>query len=60
MDNYPKPIGRNSTAEEQGWTLAFLNSDAASYVNGENLFTDGGCAGGLMTGSIDGSALVPG
>ena len=30
-------IGRNSTAEEQGWPLAFLNSDAASYITGENL-----------------------
>lgn len=52
MDNYPKPIGRNSTPEEQGWPLAFLNSDAASYVSGENLYTDGGGAGGMMTGAI--------
>ena len=59
MDSFPKPIGRNSTAEEQGWVLAFLNSPAASYVNGENVFTDGGFAGGLWTGSIDVSALIP-
>jgi len=52
MDAYPKPIGRNSTAEEQAWPLAFLNSDAASHVSGENLYTDGGGAGGLMTGSL--------
>jgi NAD(P)-dependent dehydrogenase (short-subunit alcohol dehydrogenase family) len=60
MDNFPKPIGRNSTPEEQAWPLAFLNSSAASYVSGENLFTDGGCAGGLLTGAIDPSSMAPG
>ncbi len=59
MDNYPKPIGRNSTPEEQGWAMAFLNSDAASYVSGENLFTDGGGAGGMMTGAIAPPAPPP-
>ena len=59
MDSYPKPIGRNSTSEEQAWPLAFLNSDAASYISGENVYTDGGGAAGLMTGSLtlDMSAL---
>ena len=52
MDAYPKPIGRNSTSEEQGWPLAFLNSDAASHVSGENLYTDGGGAAGMMTGAL--------
>ena len=60
MDKYPKPIGRNSTAEEQAWPLVFLNSAAASYISGVNLYTDGGTAGGLMTGSVDLSALAPG
>jgi NAD(P)-dependent dehydrogenase (short-subunit alcohol dehydrogenase family) len=59
MDRFPKPIGRNSTPEEQAWVLAFLNSDAASYVSGENVFTDGGFAGGLWTGQIDTSILMP-
>jgi NAD(P)-dependent dehydrogenase (short-subunit alcohol dehydrogenase family) len=59
MDRFPKPIGRNSTPEEQGWVLAFLNSDAASYVSGENIFTDGGFAGGLWTGQIDPTLLLP-
>ncbi len=58
MDNFPKPIGRNSTADEQAWPLAFLNSPAASYISGENVFTDGGTAGGIMTGSIDPSAMA--
>ena len=52
MDAFPKPIGRNSSPEEQGWPMAFLNSDAASYVTGENLYTDGGGAAGMMTGAI--------
>ncbi len=59
MDNFPKPIGRNSSADEQAWPLAFLNSPAASYISGENVFTDGGCAGGIMTGSIDLSEMMP-
>lgn len=59
MDRFPKPLGRNSTPEEQAWVLAFLGSDAAGYVNGENVFTDGGFAGGLWTGQIDPSAMMP-
>ena len=59
MDRFPKPLGRNSTPEEQAWVLAFLCSDAAGTMNGENVFTDGGFAGGLWTGAIDPSALMP-
>ena len=51
------PSGRYSTAEEQAWPLAFLNSDAASYISGINLFTDAGFTGGLMTGQI--AAPIP-
>jgi len=56
---YPKPIGRNSTAQEQAWPLAFLNSDAASYISGENLYTDGGACSGVLNGSIDAAAMMP-
>jgi NAD(P)-dependent dehydrogenase (short-subunit alcohol dehydrogenase family) len=52
MDAYPKPIGRMSTAAEQGWVMAFLNSPAASYVSGENIYTDGGAGNGMLTGAI--------
>lgn len=52
MASYPKPVGRNSTPEEQAWPLVFLNSDAASYISGENLYTDGGGAAGMMTGTL--------
>ncbi len=60
MEAYPRPIGRNSTAEEQGWPLAFLNSDAASYISGENLYTDGGGAAGMMTGQLQMDASLLG
>jgi NAD(P)-dependent dehydrogenase (short-subunit alcohol dehydrogenase family) len=59
FERYPKPIGRNSTAEEQAWPLAFLNSDAASYISGENLYTDGGACSGVLNGSIDATAMMP-
>jgi NAD(P)-dependent dehydrogenase (short-subunit alcohol dehydrogenase family) len=50
---FPKPIeNRYATAEEQGWPLAFLNSDAASYVAGENFYTDGGGASAMRQGTI--------
>ena len=54
MDKFPKPLwGRNSTPEEQAHVLTFLNSDAASYVTGANVYSDGGFYGGMTTGSID-------
>ena len=37
-----QPIGRRSSSEEQAWPLLFLNSAAASYVNGAVLPVDGG------------------
>ncbi len=39
--------------------LAFLNSDAASYVAGSDIITDGGFMAGVMTGAIDVSVLAP-
>ena len=53
MENYPIPLGRRSTPEEQGNPLVFLNSKAASFITGENLITDGGATGAIMTGQID-------
>ena len=53
FDAFPKPIGgRYATPEEQGWPLAFLNSDAASYIAGENLYTDGGAGNAMLLGSL--------
>ena len=59
MDSFPKPIGRNSRADEQAYPLVFLNSDAASYISGHNLMVDGGFLAAIMTGQIDPSALMP-
>jgi NAD(P)-dependent dehydrogenase (short-subunit alcohol dehydrogenase family) len=59
MDNFPVPLGRRSSPDEQAWPLIFLNSGLASYVTGENVVTDGGTMGAVMTGSIDISGLVP-
>jgi NAD(P)-dependent dehydrogenase (short-subunit alcohol dehydrogenase family) len=42
IDAMARQIGRRSNPEEQAWPLAFLASDAASYVNGAVLPVDGG------------------
>jgi NAD(P)-dependent dehydrogenase (short-subunit alcohol dehydrogenase family) len=42
IDVVAQPIGRRSSAQEQAWPLLFLNSAAASYVNGAVLPVDGG------------------
>jgi len=52
-----QPIDRLSTAEEQAGPLVFLNSPAASYINGVLLPVDGGFMGGMATGQIEMSAL---
>jgi NAD(P)-dependent dehydrogenase (short-subunit alcohol dehydrogenase family) len=52
LDNFPRPLGRNSTPEEQARVLIYLNSDAASYVTGQILWTDGGYTAGMITGQI--------
>ncbi|MCL4446504.1 MAG: coniferyl-alcohol dehydrogenase [Actinobacteria bacterium] len=52
MDSFPKPLGRNSTPEEQAHILVFLNSDAASYITGANVYVDGGFSAGLTTGRL--------
>ncbi|MHB8669182.1 MAG: coniferyl-alcohol dehydrogenase [Acidimicrobiales bacterium] len=52
MDSFPKPMGRTSHAEEQAYPLVFLNSDAASYLSGVVMYTDGGLYGGLVTGAV--------
>jgi NAD(P)-dependent dehydrogenase (short-subunit alcohol dehydrogenase family) len=59
MAAFPKPIGRNAVPEEMAYPLVFLNSAAASYISGHNLMVDGGFLGGVMTGQVDVSALMP-
>jgi NAD(P)-dependent dehydrogenase (short-subunit alcohol dehydrogenase family) len=44
IDAVAQPIGRRSSADEQAGPLIFLNSDAASYINGAVVPVDGGFA----------------
>jgi len=53
IDVFLLPMGRRSKPEEQAYPLIFLNSDAASFINGHVLNVDGGNVGGVMTGRID-------
>jgi NAD(P)-dependent dehydrogenase (short-subunit alcohol dehydrogenase family) len=52
------PMARPATPDEMGWPLVFLNSDAASFLTGQNLIIDGGFVAGMMTGAIDLDALM--
>jgi NAD(P)-dependent dehydrogenase (short-subunit alcohol dehydrogenase family) len=58
MSKFDGPMARKATANEMGWPLVFLNSDAASFVNGFNLVVDGGFLAGKTTGVIDMAALL--
>jgi len=58
MESFPIPLGRRATPEEQAYPLIFLNSRAASYITGENVITDGGTIGAIMTGNIDPSIFA--
>lgn len=58
IDIVAQPIGRRSSAEEQTGPLLFLNSEAASYVNGAVLPVDGGFIGARTTGKIDAPAEI--
>ncbi|BBZ15454.1 coniferyl-alcohol dehydrogenase [Mycobacterium branderi] len=42
LDDAVEPLGRRATADEQARVLLFLNSDWASYVNGQTIWSDGG------------------
>ena len=52
-----QPSNRRSTPEEQARALLFLNSEAASYVNGAALPVDGGFMAGLATGALSSGAM---
>lgn len=59
LEAFIQPINRRSTPEEQAAALIFLNSTPASYINGVAMPVDGGFMGGVATGQIDLSALMP-
>ncbi|WP_373080877.1 coniferyl-alcohol dehydrogenase [Zhongshania sp.] len=58
LDAAMQPSNRRSTPEEQASALVYLNSDAASFVNGVAFPVDGGFLGGVSTGQIDLSAMM--
>lgn len=58
VDVFTQPINRRSTPEEQAYPLIFLNSDAASFINGHALNVDGGFVGAVATGAIDLQAAI--
>ncbi len=41
-EHFQAPVGRNATSEEMGDPLVFLNSRAARFISGVNLFIDFG------------------
>ena len=49
--------GAYMTPREVAMPLAFLGSDAAAYVNGHDLVTDGGFNAAMTTGQVDFSGL---
>jgi NAD(P)-dependent dehydrogenase (short-subunit alcohol dehydrogenase family) len=58
MEAAMQPINRRSAPDEQAGPLVFLNSDAATYVNGVAFPVDGGFMGGIATGQIDLRAMM--
>ena len=60
LDFMAQPINRRSKPEEQAYPLAFLNSDAASFINGASLPVDGGFMAGVASGQIDMQAMMQG
>ena len=58
--NIDQAGGRLMSPREVAMPLAFLGSEAASYVNGVNLLVDGGFMAAMTTGQADFSALQGG
>lgn len=53
LEAIPMPLGRLAEPREQAEVLAFLGSSAASYVNGQVIWSDGGYMAGVATGRIE-------
>jgi len=56
--NIAQAGGRLMSPREVALPLAFLGSEAASYVSGVNLVVDGGFGAAMVTGQLDFSALA--
>lgn len=53
LDQIPKPLGRVAHPYEQAAALAFLNSQAASYISGQVLWVDGGNVGAAIADGLE-------
>jgi NAD(P)-dependent dehydrogenase (short-subunit alcohol dehydrogenase family) len=49
-EHFLAPVGRNATPEEMGDPLIFLNSHAARFISGHNLFVDYGYVASVEVG----------
>ncbi len=58
VDAATQPSGRYCSPEEQATALVYLNSAAASFVNGVAFPVDGGFMGGVATGQVDLSVMM--
>jgi NAD(P)-dependent dehydrogenase (short-subunit alcohol dehydrogenase family) len=56
--NISETNGRTVSAREVATVLAFLGSDAASYINGVNLLVDAGFTAAMTTSQVDFTALA--
>jgi NAD(P)-dependent dehydrogenase (short-subunit alcohol dehydrogenase family) len=54
LDSFPKPLGRVCGPDEQASVLAFLNSQAASYISGQVIWVDGGTVAGRIAATLKG------
>ena len=52
------PGGSQLHARGAGPLVVFLNSDAASYITGTNVYADGGFSAGMLTSRLDFSVLL--
>lgn len=54
LDSFPKLLGRVCGPQEQASVLAFLNSQAASYISGQVIWVDGGTVAGRIAATLEG------
>lgn len=52
-NEFPLPLGRPQTSDEQASVMAFLGSPLAASVTGAALLSDGGATAALVTGTVE-------